>query len=320
MPVRPKGPMPEDWRPSTAVGRALMADILARLQQHQRDDTLPRSPRGLFYDLRPHGMGNGLTYVKQPRMEPVPGTASKRRRVDPTEIAPVHVQEMLANLRRAGIVPERWIEDTRAPDPNVPYYNEETAETEAEYLADQVRQPRITYSPQRGQAVFLELVVEAAGLMGRCTRIAGGYGVPVYSGGGFDGLKGKRAFAERAADRDVRTVVLRISDFDPHGLMIAETSAADSIAWAVNHHGLDEDWLEFERIGLTEEQAEVAGLLDEEGKAEADGLPVPVMDQLIIDAITAYQDPDIAAANEREAAEESARVTGLVLALLGQDS
>jgi len=293
-----------------------MLDIIERLRQHQRDDTLPRSPRGLFYDLRPNGLGHGLTYVKQPRMEPVPGSPGKRRRVDPTEIAPVHVQEMLANLRRAGIVPEDWIEDTRAPSPTVPYYNEETAEGEAQYLADMVRSPRITYSPQRGQGVFLELVVEAAGLMGRCARIAGGYGVPVYSGGGFDGLKGKRAFAERAADRTVPTVVLRISDYDPHGLMIAETSAADSMAWAANHHGLDEDWLTFERIGLTHEQAEANGLLDDQGKAEADGLPVPVMDQVIIDAITAYQDPAIREANEEEAAEESARVTGLVLALL----
>jgi len=312
--------MPGDWRPSTTVGRMLMLDILERLQQHQREDTLPRSPRGLFYDLRPHGMGHGLTYVKQPRMEPVPGSAGKRRRVDPTETAPVHVQEMLANLRRAGIVPEGWIEDTRAPRPDVPYYNEETAETEAEYLADQVRAPRITYSPQRGQAVFLELVVEAAGLMGRCARIAGPYGVPVYSGGGFDGLKGKRAFAERAADRLVPTLVLRISDYDPHGLMIAETSAEDSKAWAANHHYLDEGWLEFERIALTLDQAQAADLLDDAGKAEADGLPVPVMDQIITDAIDARQDPQVRQDNDDEAAEESARVTGLVLALLAEDS
>lgn len=310
---RPKGPMPEDWRPTTAVGNALLLDILERLDQHRREDTLPRSPRGLFYDLRPSGMGHGLTYVKQPAMVRV-GNAN--RKADPTHMSPADVQEMLVKARRAGLVRENWIEDTRAPRPDVPYYDDTTAEEEAESILNLIRNPSLDYSPQDGQPVHLELLVEAAGLIGRIARVAGPYGVPVYSGGGFDGLKGKRALAQRAADRDVPTIVLRITDYDEHGLRIAESSALDSHAWAVRYYGAEPDQLEFRRIALTEQQAVDADLLDTAGKAEADGLPVPVMDAIVRDAIEDEQDPDIRQENADRADRERARITGLVLAAL----
>jgi hypothetical protein len=313
---RPKGPMDPGWRPADPVGQALMLDILQRLQQHSAEDTLPRSPRGLFYDLRPGGMGNGLTYTKQPRMVQVGGS---RRRADPAEIGPVQVQEMLVKLRRAGLVPEDWIEDTRAPEPDAPYYSNATAEDRVASLLSQIRNPLITWDPQIGQECYIELAVEAAGLVGRIARIAGPYGVPVYSGGGFDGLKGKRGVAERAAGREVPTVVLRISDYDTHGLRIAEAAAADSSAWSEREHGMPWDWLEFERIALTEDQAADAGVLDDDGKAEADALPVPVMDAIVRDAIEARQDPDQRRANQERAREETGRVTGLVLAALSED-
>jgi hypothetical protein len=303
--------MDPGWRPADPVGQMLMLDILERLAQHRAEDTLPRSPRGLFYDLRPDGMGHGLHYVKQPRMITV---GRGTRRADPAEIGPIQVQEMLVKLRRAGLVREDWIEDTRAPTPDMPSYNDVTAEDEAAWLVNEIMSPRITYSPQRGQDMFLEMVVEAAGLIGRTARICRPFGVPVYSGGGFDGLKGKRAFAERAADRDVPTVVLRISDLDEHGLRIAESMAEDCVAWAVNEYGADYDQLTFERIALTVAQAEAAGVIDSAGKAEADALPVPVMDAIITEAIEEYQDAQTREDNAREAAEESARVTGLVLA------
>ena len=310
---RPKGPMDSGWMPADPVGQLLVADILQRLQQHSREDTLPRSPRGLFYDLRPNGMGNGLTYTKQPRMV---RAGNSNRRADPTEIGPVQVQEMLVKMRRAGMVPEDWIEDTRAPEPDSPYYSNATAEDRVESLVRQIRNPLITWDPQIGQDCYIELAVEAAGLVGRIARIARPYGVPVYSGGGFDGLKGKRGVAERAASREVPTIVLRISDYDTHGLRIAEAAAADSSAWSVHEYGMGWDWLEFERIALTEDQAADANVLDDDGKAEADALPVPVMDAIVRDAIEARQDQGVAQANADRAAQETGRVTDLVLAAL----
>ena len=329
---RPKGPMARDWMPTTETGRALLLDILERLQQHSREDTLPRSPRGLFYDLRPHGMGNGMEYIKQPPMWCVRGEhvidgegrcrihGGMSRRVNERQVSPAHVQECLVLARRAGLVPEDWIEDTRAPEPDVPYFSNATAEDRVQGILRSIYNPLITWDPQIGQDVYLEVLVEAAGLIGRLSRIARPFGVPVYSGGGFDGLKGKRAFAERAADRGVPTVVLRVSDFDPHGLMMSQSTAEDCEAWALNYYDAADGQLSFERIALTEEQAADNDLLDDANKAEADGLPVPVMDAILTAAIEDRQDEAVRQANRDRAEAETGRVTDLVLAALNGDS
>jgi hypothetical protein len=70
MTVRPRGPWP-GWQPRTARQKGIAADVLARYQQHEREDTLPRGPRGIFYDLRPDGMGNGVTYRKPDSKHPI---------------------------------------------------------------------------------------------------------------------------------------------------------------------------------------------------------------------------------------------------------
>jgi hypothetical protein len=43
------------------------------------------------------------------------------------------------------------------------------------------------------------------------------------------------------------------------------------------------DWLHFERIAVTRDQASAHDVLDEHGQAEADALPVPVMDAVLLD-------------------------------------
>ena len=71
MSVRPRGPLP-GWRPSTPRQIGILADLVARYQQHRDEDTLPRGPRGIFYDLRPGGMGgNGVTYRKPDSENPI---------------------------------------------------------------------------------------------------------------------------------------------------------------------------------------------------------------------------------------------------------
>ena len=55
--------------PRSPRADAVVADLLDRLAQHAAEDTLPRGPRGLFYDLRPSGIpGNsrGVIYTKHP--------------------------------------------------------------------------------------------------------------------------------------------------------------------------------------------------------------------------------------------------------------
>jgi hypothetical protein len=47
------------------------------------------------------------------------------------------------------------------------------------------------------------------------------------------------------------------------------------------------------RLGLTFEQAQDHDVLDADGKAELDGLPVPALDSLVRNWILSHQDPDI---------------------------
>ena len=57
------------------------------------------------------------------------------------------------------------------------------------------------------------------------------------------------------------------------------------------------------RLALTTTQADDLDLLDADGKAEVDGVPVPVMDRWLTDAIEALQDP---ACREQLLVEEEA--------------
>jgi hypothetical protein len=300
---RPRGPLP-DWRPSTERQKGILADLIARYTQHHTEGTLPRGGRGIFYDLRPHGMGHGITYRKPDSAHPISGYG-------PMEAHPAAVQEVLALARRAGMIPEDWVADARAPQPLRTFYDE-SADQVVETVAGIVSgaAARFRLDPQRDQPVFVETLIESEDLAPRALRIAGAFGVPVYPSGGFDGLKGKRALAARAAGRGVPTVVLHLGDFDVHGRYIFTAAAEDAAAW-LPHYGAPDvpgDWLTFRRIALTREQAEAHNLLDADGKAELDGLPVPVLDAIITDAIAGLQDPVVRRLSLDEQERERERI------------
>jgi hypothetical protein len=327
--ARPRGPQPH-WRPTTRRQKGILADLVARYRQHEADDTLPRGPRGIFYDLRPHGMGNGVTYRKPDSAHPIKANSGMPG-YGPMEAHPEAVREVLVLARRAGIVPESWVADGRAPSALMPYLDD-SAEEVAAHIASQVMHAAEHFhlDPQRGQPVYVEVLCEAADLMPRLARVAEPYGVPVYSGGGFDGLKGKRAFADRALARGNTTVVLHVGDRDDHGDDIYIAAAEDAVAWvgdegfvwpldnrgltgvpveslaAVCRSGADGSALIFVRLALTRAQAAHHGLLDADGKAEADAIPVPVLDGWLTDALDALQDSacrDSLVADEREQRE-----------------
>lgn len=299
MPVRPRGPQ-RGWYPSAPRQVGILRDLVARYQQHEREGTLPRGGRGIFYDLRPNGMGNGVTYTKPDSAHPVSGFG-------PMEAHPAAVQEVLVMARRAGLIREDWVADTRAPDPIVQSWDDSASSVadSIAWWADNAAR-HFKMDPQDGQAQFTEMWCEAADLAPRIARIVEPFGVPVYSGGGFDGLKGKRAVASRASTRSVPTRVLHIGDRDPHGEMIFTAVSEDAGAWALPLTGAPE-WLVFERLALTFDQAEEHGLLDSDGKAEADSLPVQVLDQIITDRLNALIDADeLAAMREREEEQRDA--------------
>lgn len=309
MPQRPRGPQ-RGWRPTAPRQVGILADLIARYQQHEREGTLPRGGRGIFYDLRPDGMGNGVTYRKPDSAHPLSGFG-------PMEAHPAAVQEVLVMARRAGLIRENWVADTRAPAPIVQNFDTD-AESEAASIANWVENA-VSYfkmDPQDSQPRYIELWCEAEDLAPRIARTAEQFGVPVYSGGGFDGLKGKRAVAQRATSRGVPTLVLHIGDRDPHGEMIYNAVAEDAGAWAEYYYGASSGQLTFERLALTEEQAEEHGLLDADGKAEADSLPVQVLDQIILDRLGELIDSEaLEAMREREQAERDALPARIRVAL-----
>ncbi len=97
------------------------------------------------------------------------------------------------------------------------------------------------------------------------------------------------------------------------GRILANAAAEDARAW-LGHYapGRPGDWLTFRRIAVTEEQAREAGALDEHGKAEADALPVPVMDAILTGALDGLLDPAIRARVLGQQARERQRVVDAV--------
>ncbi len=299
MSERPRGPLP-GWRPTTDRQAGILADALARYRQHEREDTLPRGGRGIFYDLRPNGLGGGVTYRKPDSLHPIRPKPPSPKHPDglpgfgPMEVYPEAVQEVVLLARRAGIIPERWVADSRAPAPLAEDYDEDAEEVAAGIVRwiESSAEQMLTLDPQLHQSQYVEMVCEAEDLGPRIERIAKPYGAPVYPTGGYGGLKGKRAAAARAAHRDVPTIVLQIGDLDPHGLRITRAAEEDSSAWVPYYGpGLSPGWLTFRRIAVTVEQAELHRLLDADGKAEADSLPVPVLDAIVTEALDELFDP-----------------------------
>jgi hypothetical protein len=316
MTARPRGPQ-RDWQPRSPRQQGILADLIARYRQHEQEGTLPRGGRGIFYDLRPNGMGNGVTYRKPDSAHPLSGFG-------PMEAHPAAVQEVLVMARRAGIIKEAWVADTRAPAPITPGPYDDAADDVAATIAYWAENAVTGFDmdPQRGQPQYVELLCEAEDLAPRLARVATPYGVPVYSGGGFDGLKGKRVTADRAALRNVPTIILHIGDRDPHGEMIFAAVSEDVAAWAADA-GIGPDWLEFRRLAVTEEQAEQYDLLDADGKAEADSLPVQVLDAIVTGALDGLRDrvayAALRAEEERQKGLLPAAIRSALAPLLGGD-
>jgi hypothetical protein len=233
--------------------------------------------------LRPNGFGRGVHYFK-----PAKGQVLGQMESDPERVG-----EVILLARRAGMIPEPWVADERAPEPIGPleFSNPNAGADWADAVIEQARLPR-----QDGQNVCVEVWCEAAGIAQRLANVAGDFGVRVYAGGGFDGLKGKRATAVRVASREVPTIALQIGDYDDHGWRIFTAVAEDVACWVPSYSGqsgLSGEWkynwltpeemvltrdgsirLTVRRFGVTEAQV-ASGVvdLDDEGKAEAEAMP-----------------------------------------------
>lgn len=88
------------------------------------------------------------------------------------------------------------------------------------------------------------------------TRIGAELGIACFSGGGFDGLSGKRDAALRAMEGDRKTVVLHLGDYDPSREHLFSSLAEDVIAFAEASGGE----VAFERVAVAPEQIITYGL------------------------------------------------------------
>ncbi|GGZ42768.1 hypothetical protein [Streptomyces poonensis] len=165
---------------------------------------------------------------------------------------------------------------------------------------------------QAGQPVSLEVWSETAGMVPQLTAVTDPYGVPVYSGSGFNSLPGKRGAALRAATGGHRAVrILVVSDWDPSGVHLFSALAEDVTAFAAVD--VPDTRIGFERLAVTEQQIADHQLPTAPAKptdrrsfagtstTQAEALPPDVITHVLRTAIEAHRDLDVlAAVLERE--------------------
>ncbi|MEH6375883.1 hypothetical protein V7793_16325 [Streptomyces sp. KLMMK] len=160
---------------------------------------------------------------------------------------------------------------------------------------------------QAGQQVRLEVWSETAGMVNQLVTVAEPYGVPVYSGSGFNGLPAKRGAALRAAaDRQRAVRIFVISDWDQSGIHLFSALAEDVAAFAAVD-APDTD-VTFERLAVTEQQVadhhlptappKVTDRRSFPGRSttQAEALPPDVLADVLRSAVEAHRDPDVEAA------------------------
>ncbi len=279
---RPRGWI-SDYNPRSAT-LELLSQVEGVLHTYAAE--LPLTARQVFYRL--------VATVNYPK----------------SESGYTRLQEHLANFRRAGIVDFSTIrDDGTIVERPFEYSSVAHFIRTARRLAQQGQGVRLEGQPQ-----WIELWCEAAGMAPQLARVAGEYGVTVYSSGGFDSVTSKYEAAMRVQGRDVPTVVLHVGDHDPSGLALFEAAAEDVEAFA------GYDMVRFERVAVTVDQIERYQLPTAPAKArdkrsawvgggtvQAEALPPDVLADEVRQAVIAELDMEVfGEAQETEARNREA--------------
>jgi hypothetical protein len=160
-------------------------------------------------------------------------------------------------------------------------------------------------SRQAEQPQFVEVWVEAAGMVPLVVRAVRDYGVPVYSSGGFDSLTAKHRAAQRIADRVEPTLILHVGDHDPSGVALFEAAAEDVEAMVEVLGGA----VQFQRLAVTVEQIrrydlptapakarDKRGAWQGGGTVQAEAFPPDVLAREVREAVEGELDMDVYAA------------------------
>lgn len=175
---------------------------------------------------------------------------------DKTEAAYGRLCHHLANARRGKLIPFDAIRDDGVTTYSLGHFDDRDAFLRhVRHLGERYKRNRLT-----AQSIHMEVWCEAAGMLPQLYRVAEPFSVPVYSSGGFDSLTAKKRLADRICDMEKQAVILHLGDFDPSGVSIFDSVAADVTAFveADKPHGLVS--VEFERVALTREQVQAHAL------------------------------------------------------------
>lgn len=281
------------WAPQAATVE-LISDVRGVLETYR--DHLPLTVRQVFYRL-------------------VATTG-----YDKTEQAYARLADHLVRARRAGMIPFGVLRDDGVNSTGGGGYDSvedwvESIKIDAKYY----RRDR-----QDGQDARVELWCEAEGMMPQLARVGQEYSVPVYSAGGFLSVTATYEIATRALNRDVRTILLHVGDYDPSGESIFTALVDDVTAFVDDRGGLRPEAI---RVALTPQQVAAYELPTAPAKksdsrsanwrggdetCQAESLPPNILAMLVDQAITAEFDLDVFEDLKVTESEERARVVAKV--------
>ncbi len=244
---------------------------------------------------------------------------------DKTEKAYKRLLEYLNRARRAGRIPWSSIRDDGFDSTGGGGWdNPQQVIDSTIYTAERYKRDH-----QYGQGQYVEVWVEAAGMMPQVSRMIREHSVPVYSSGGFNSTTAKYESAVRIRDRwdgeDRGTRVLHIGDFDPSGVAIIDSLAADLDAFLLDMGVQYYDVAEFERVAVTPDQIDEYGVAGAPTKAteqravfdslavQAEALAPPQLEEIVTLSVLetwdqgVYEELLIEEADERNSLVEALR-------------
>jgi hypothetical protein len=242
------------------------------------EDSLPLTVRQIYYRL--------VAKYKDPEGKPYPKDTKFYNRV---KSCLVMARRDISDEYPAGRIPFSAIRDDGVTHrPATGWEDPQAFWSGVSYRADHYWRDQ-----QQGQAQFVEVWCEAAGMAPQLSTAVHEYGVPVYSGGGFDSLTAKHDAARRAFKRDVPTVVLHVGDYDDAGIGLFDALKGDVESYVRHYGGPD---TEVVRLALTPDQVEEYGVvLNDKGTAQLEALEPGVLDGIVRDAVEELFDDDVLA-------------------------
>src|SRR5919106_2297417 len=163
--------------------------------------------------------------------------------------------EYLTRARRAGVISFESIRDDGDMCPPIPGFDN------LDQFWDTVESAADNYFVTPASDAYIEVWIEAGGMVPQIQAVAKPFGVRVIAGGGFSSVTARHNAVQRLKAREVerRVIILLIGDFDPSGGSIMPCFAEDIVGFGAE--------AKFIRLAVTQEQATEYNLVSAPQKA-----------------------------------------------------